>query len=181
MKTVMNITVFGSASPIAGSSEYEQARHLGELLARAGHTVLTGGYMGTMEAVSRGAAEAGGHTVGVTCDQIEKWRTVKANAWVREERRFESLRERLYCLVESCDAAMALPGGVGTLAEIAVMWSQMQTQALPARPLILIGDGWQQVFRTLFAEMESNIPSGHRALLSFTPDNETAVSMLPKS
>ncbi len=177
----MNVTVFGSASPVSGEAAYEQARHLGELLARAGHIVFTGGYVGTMEAVSRGAAEAGGHTVGVTCDQIEKWRNTKANDWVKEERRFETLRDRLYCLVESCDTAMALPGGVGTLAEIAVMWSQMQTQALPARPLILIGDGWQKVFRTLFAEMDSNIPAGHRALLSFASDIESAVSMLPKS
>ena len=115
----MNITVFGSASPIPGGERYEEARCLGELLARAGHVVLTGGYMGTMEAVSRGAAEAGGHTIGVTCDQIERWRNAKANAWVKEERRFQTVRERLYCLVESCDAALALPGGVGTLAEIA--------------------------------------------------------------
>jgi uncharacterized protein (TIGR00730 family) len=181
MKSAMNITVFGSASPAAGSTEYEQARQLGGLLARAGHTVLTGGYMGTMEAVSRGAVEAGGHTVGVTCNQIEKWPNTKANQWVKEERRFESLRERLYCLVESCHAAMALPGGVGTLAEIAVMWSQMQTQALPARPLILIGDGWQKIFRTLFVEMDNNIPSGHRNLLTFAPDIQAAVSLLPKS
>src|SRR3990172_11196235 len=101
----MNITVFGSSSPAPGEPAYEEARRLGDLLARAGHCVLTGGYMGTMEAVSRGAAEAGGHTVGVTCDQIEKWRNTKANAWVKEERRFESLGERLYCLVESCDVA----------------------------------------------------------------------------
>src|SRR3990172_2773562 len=123
----MNITVFGSSSPAPGEPAYEEARRLGDLLARAGHCVFTGGYMGTMEAVSRGAAEAGGHTVGVTCDQIEVWRQAKANTWVREERRFAALRERLYTLVEGCDAALALPGGVGPLAEIATMWSQMQT------------------------------------------------------
>ncbi len=177
----MNITVFGSASPIQGGERYEEARRLGELLARAGHIVLTGGYMGTMEAVSRGAAEAGGHTIGVTCDQIERWRNAKANAWVKEERRFETLRERLYCLIESCDAALALPGGVGTLAEIAVMWSQMQTQSLPARPLVLIGKGWQQVVKTLFVEMDSSIPAGHRSLLNFAPSIEAAVAMLPGS
>lgn len=174
----MNITVFGSASPIEGDERYEEARHLGELLARAGHTVLTGGYMGTMEAVSRGAAETGGHVIGVTCDQIERWRNAKANAWVKEERRFETLRERLYCLVESCDAALALPGGVGTLAEVAVMWSQMQTQSLPTRPMILIGEGWQRVFNSLYTEMDNNIPATHRALLSFAPGNEAAVAML---
>jgi uncharacterized protein (TIGR00730 family) len=176
----VNITVFGSSSPIDGDERYEEAHRLGELLARSGHAVLTGGYMGTMEAVSRGAVEAGGHAIGVTCDQIEQWRNAKANRWVKEERRFESLRERLYCLVESCDLAMALPGGVGTLAEIAVMWSQMQTQALPARPLILIGAGWKKIFETLYAEMDINIPTGHRTLLSFAPDVDSAVALLTR-
>jgi hypothetical protein len=174
----MNITIFGSLSPTEGEAAYEEARHLGELLARAGHCVLTGGYMGTMEAVSRGAADAGGHTVGVTCDQIEVWRQAKANAWVREERRFATLRERLYALIESCDAALALPGGVGTLAEISVMWSQMQTSSMPARPLILIGNGWQKIFETLFGELDGHINIAHRRLLYFAPDVETALPLL---
>jgi len=177
----MNITVFGSASPVPGDAAYEEARRLGELLARSGHVVLTGGYMGTMEAVSRGAVEAGGHTIGVTCEQIESWRKAKANPWVREERRFETLRDRLYCLIESCDAALALSGGVGTLAEIAAMWSQMQTQSLPARPLILIGKGWQRIFLKLFSEMDVNIPASHRALLSFASNIDAAIAMFPKT
>lgn len=174
----MNITVFGSSSPQPGSPGYEEARHLGELLAKAGHTVLTGGYMGTMEAASRGAAEAGGHTIGVTCAQIEEWRKAKANQWVREERSFPTLRERLYSLVETCDAAIALPGGVGTLAEIAVMWSQMQTNSMPLRPLILIGDGWQKIFAGLFAMQDSHIKAAHRELLGFAPDVDSAMSLL---
>ena len=55
----MNITVFGGAQPKEGSQAYEEARELGALLAQRGHVILTGGYMGTMEAVSRGAHEAG--------------------------------------------------------------------------------------------------------------------------
>src|SRR3990172_4499829 len=176
----MNITVFGSSSPAPGDAAYEEAHRLGALLAQAGHCVLTGGYMGTMEAVSRGAHEAGGHTVGVTCEQIEVWRKAKANAWVREERRFPTLRERLYTLIESCDAALALPGGVGTLTEISVMWSQMQTQSMPARPLILIGPSWQRAFETIFAELDSHIPSTHRSLLHFVPNVEVAVATLTK-
>ena len=70
----MNITVFGGAQPKEGSAAYEEARELGKLLAERGHAVLTGGYMGTMEAVSRGASEAGGHVIGVTCIDIEEWR-----------------------------------------------------------------------------------------------------------
>ncbi len=174
----MNITVFGSSTPQPGEHGYEEASHLGELLAKAGHTVLTGGYMGTMEATSRGAAEAGGHTIGVTCAQIEAWRNTRANPWVREERSFPTLRERLYSLIESCDAAIALPGGVGTLAEIAVMWSQMQTNSMPLRPLILIGDGWQKVFDGLFAMQDNHIQTKHRELLSFAPDVDSAVMLL---
>lgn len=174
----MNITVFGSSSPKEGEPSYEEARRLGELLAKAGHCILTGGYMGTMEAVSRGAAEAGGHTVGVTCEQIETWRKSKANQWVKEERRFPTLRERLYSLIESCDAALALPGGIGTLAEISVMWSQMQTASMEARPLILIGDAWQKTFEALFSGQDSHVPIVHRALLTFAPDVEAAVVSL---
>jgi hypothetical protein len=71
----------------------------------------------TMEAVSRGAKEAGGHVIGVTCDDIEAWRKVKANSWVMEEIRKKTLVERLHTLIHESDAALALPGGAGTLTE----------------------------------------------------------------
>ena len=73
----MRVTVFGGSQPGEDSPAYSQAIELGRLLASRGHTVLTGGYIGSMEAVSRGAAEAGGHVVGVTCEEIEAWRPVK--------------------------------------------------------------------------------------------------------
>ena len=76
---IKRVTVFGGSKPHAGSQAYAQAQRLGELLALAGCTVLTGGYIGAMEAVSRGAAEAGGHVIGITCDEIESWRPVKPN------------------------------------------------------------------------------------------------------
>ena len=102
------------------------------LLARRGHTVLTGGYMGTMEAVSRGAAEAGGHVIGVTCEEIGRWHGRTANTWVSEEWKQTTLIQRLEVLIRSADAAMALPGGPGTLAEIALMWNLMIVGSLPA-------------------------------------------------
>ena len=91
---------------------------MGEHLASSGHTVLTGGYIGTMEAVSRGAAETGGHVIGVTCMEIERWRGVSANSWVLEEWKVETLLERLQILIKECDAAIALPGGPGTLTPV---------------------------------------------------------------
>ncbi len=174
----MRVTVFGGSRPKEGGAAYEQALQLGRLLGERGFTVLTGGYIGTMEAVSRGAAEAGAHVIGVTCDEIESWRPVKPNPWVLEEMRFPTLRERMYALMEHCDAALALPGGIGTLAEIVAMWSQMQTRAMPARPLVLIGGGWQTTFETFYAELGEYVDAESRALLSFVEDGSAAVRML---
>jgi uncharacterized protein (TIGR00730 family) len=174
----MNITIFGGAQPSEGSPAYEEARELGKLLAQGGHTVLTGGYMGTMEAVSRGAHEAGGHVIGVTCGEIELWRPTRANGWVKEERKKQSLLSRLQELIEACDAAMALPGGPGTLTEIMLMWNLMLVRSIPRRPLILIGRGWQSTFDQFFKELDVYIPAEQRELLYFAEDVKTAVKKL---
>lgn len=170
------ITVFGGAR--IGEMDYEQALLLGRLLGQAGCTVLTGGYIGSMEAVSRGAAESGGHVIGVTCDEIEAWRPVHPNAWVQEEQRYPTIRERMFALIEGCDAAIALPGGPGTLAEVTVMWTLLLTAAIPPRPLILVGQGWRTAFEGLFASMGAYMPKDQGAWLSFAPDVQTAARMI---
>lgn len=174
----MKITVFGGSSPKPGDQAYEQAYQLGHLIGRAGYTVLTGGYIGTMEAVSRGVNESGGWVIGVTCDQIEEWRPVFPNPWIQEEMRYATLNERLYALIEKCDAALVLPGGIGTLAELAVMWSQLQTRSIAPRPLILIGSGWQAVFDQLITQFDTYIPLDHRQFVTFASEVEEAFQML---
>jgi len=174
----MNVTVFGGAQPKEGTVAYEEAQDLGKLLAEGGHAVITGGYMGTMEAVSRGACEAGGHVIGVTCSDIEDWRKTSPNQWVKEERRKKSLMERLHGLIDGCDAAIALPGGAGTLTEISLMWNLMIVEALPPRPLILIGSGWQSTFNQFFKEFNTYMPIHQRELLYFARDVVTAVEKL---
>jgi uncharacterized protein (TIGR00730 family) len=174
----MNITVFGGAAPRPGEPAYEEAMRLGGLLARAGHTVLTGGYVGTMEAVSRGAAEAGGHVIGVTCEEIERWRPTKANAWVKEEWCMPTLTERLLALMDRSQAALALPGGAGTLVEISLMWNRMLIEALPARPLILIGFAWRQVFTDVFNLQSSYLSPQDGKALSFASSIDEAVTLL---
>ena len=148
------------------------------MIGEAGFTVLTGGYIGTMEAVSRGVAEWGGRVVGVTCDQIEKWRPVSPNIWVQDELRYDSLKERLYALIDNCDAALVLPGGIGTLAELAVMWSQLQTGAITPRPLIFIGSGWRVVIDQFLDQFDDYVPEIHRPLIMFAPDVTEAFQML---
>ena len=174
----MKISVFGGSQPKEGDAAYEEARTLGRLLAEHGHIVLNGGYIGTMEAVSRGASEAGGHVIGVTCEEIEQWRKVSANRWVKEEIRRKTLMERLQILVEECDAAIALPGGPGTLTEISLMWNLMIVESRHRIPLILVGDGWQSVFGQVFDKLGTYTSENQRNLLQFAPDVETAVKML---
>ena len=174
----MRVSVFGGSQPRQGDTAYAEALELGRLLGEHGHTVLTGGYVGTMEAVSRGANEAGGHVIGVTCEEIEAWRPTKANAWVIEEIRKKTLLERLHALIHESDAALALPGGPGTLAEISVMWNLMIVESLHRRPLILIGDGWQSVFDQFVKGLGTYIPAQQREILSFAKDVQTAVKMI---
>jgi uncharacterized protein (TIGR00730 family) len=176
----MNVSVFGGSQPKSNTPAYHEAYILGKLLANGGHTVLNGGYIGTMEAVSRGAAEAGGHVIGVTCEEIEHWRTVGPNPWVKEEWRKTTLLERLQTLVENCDAAIALPGGPGTLTEIALTWNLMIIASTPPKPLILVGAGWQAVFGELLSSLGDYSPPQQRRLLQFVPDVQAAMALLDK-
>jgi uncharacterized protein (TIGR00730 family) len=174
----MNISVFGGSQPKEGDTAYTEAMELGRLLAQRGHTVLTGGYIGTMEAVSRGAYEAGGHVIGVTCEDIENWRSVAPNQWIKEERRMKSLMDRLQVLIEDCDAALALPGGTGTLTEITLMWNLMIVESRHRSPLILIGRGWQSTFDQFFRDFDVYTSAKHRELIQFADDIKTAVNKL---
>ena len=174
----MRVSVFGGAQPKEGETAYTEAMELGKLLAERGHTVLTGGYIGVMEAVSRGAKEAGGHVIGVTCEDIEAWRKVSANSWVMEEIRKKTLIERLHTLIHESDVAFALPGGAGTLTEIALMWNLMIVESLHRRPLILIGRGWQSTFDQFFKEFNSYVTAPQREILKFAEDVPTAVNLL---
>ena len=170
------VTVFGGARPRPGEPAYEEARRLGGLLAQAGYAVMTGGYSGTMEAASRGAAEASGYVIGVTSDEIERWRPQGPNAWVKEERRTNRLDERMAILIEDCDAAIALPGGVGTLLEITLMWNRLIIGALKGQPLIVIGSGWRQTLETFIQTQGQYVGPDSAGLLIFVDTIEGAVA-----
>jgi uncharacterized protein (TIGR00730 family) len=174
----MKISVFGGSQPEEGTAAYAEAQTLGRLLAQAGHTTMTGGYVGTMEAVSRGAAEAGGHVIGVTCAEIERWRPIAANRWVREEWKKDTLLERLEALIQNCDAALALPGGPGTLAEITLTWNLMIVHAIARKPLVLIGPAWQSVLDQIVRSLGEYVPASQRDLLQFAPDAASAMGIL---
>ena len=168
------LTIFGGSSPNRDQAPYRAAQRLGELAAQSGWRIATGGYSGTMEAASRGAAEAGGEAIGVTCRQIEEWRPLGPNSWVTREIRCETLRDRLEQLVDLGDAAIALPGGIGTLAEVALMWSWLQTSVIDAKPLVLVGSGWRQTFDVFLNSFEGYVAEDYVDYLHFAEDVEAA-------
>jgi hypothetical protein len=172
------ISVFGSSSPLPGSADYEVARTAGRLLAQAGLAVQTGGYSGVMAAASQGAHEAGGHVIGVTSAQVERFRPMPANPWVKEEIKHPTLRERLLYLVDHCAGAIVLPGGIGTLSELALIWSFVQVNEVSPRPIVAVGGLWQH---TLAAFIDENyISPAHRELLTVVRTAPEAVKFILK-
>jgi uncharacterized protein (TIGR00730 family) len=142
MSKELVVTVFGSSRPREGDADYEEARILGRALAKHGFSVCSGGYGGVMEAVSRGAKEASGRTVGVTADFFKN---AKLNPWVDEEVRLQTWEERLFELIRRADAFVACKGGTGTLVELAVVWEMLNKTVMSAKPFAVLGEFWRPV------------------------------------
>jgi hypothetical protein len=134
------ITIFGSSGCPPLSAEYQAAEALGRAIAQAGWTVCNGGYGGAMEAAARGAVAEGGHTIGVTCPNL--WRNA-VNEFVRQEVPTFDLLSRLNTLIRLGDAYVVLPGGTGTLLELAAVWELLNKSLLRRqRPIVILGDFW---------------------------------------
>ena len=143
MKTPI-ITVFGSSQPLPLSPAYQTAYALGRVIAEAGWTLCNGGYGGTMEASAKGAVDAGGHTIGVTCNVLG-WRG-GPNPYIRQDVPTFDLVTRLNTLVRLGNAYVVLPGGTGTLLELALVWELFNKHLLRrAAPIVLLGDHWTPV------------------------------------
>ena len=138
----MRVTVFGSARVGPDTDEYKDARRLGQLLAERGDMIVSGGYGGIMEAVSQGAHEVGGQVVGVT---VAPWiGRLEPNRFLSEEQSARTLFERLEALIAS-DALVALPGGAGTLGEVALAWNLRQMELMAPKPIVLVGSRWKSL------------------------------------
>jgi hypothetical protein len=135
------ISIFGTAKAEPGDSAYELAYETGKLLAEAGFVIANGGYGGTMQAAAKGATEAGGKTIGVTCSAFGG---ALANEYISREIVTGSLDERLDTLIKLGQAYVVLPGGTGTLLELAKVWELKNKGFLNRnKPLILVGEFWK--------------------------------------
>ena len=148
------ITVFGSSRPSEGDPHYALARALGVQLASRGFIVCSGGYGGVMEAVSRGAKETGGQTIGITAEFFSS----RPNKWIDEVISTKTWQERLFALIERGSGYVACPGGTGTLVELAVVWEMLNKRVMPAKPFAIIGHFWQPI-----VERVREVETGHKA------------------
>jgi len=152
------VSVFGASTTQPGTPEWEEAETLGRLLAEAGFAVATGGYGGSMEAVSKGAKEGNPDTLvlGVTAPDVFKSRS-GANPFVTEEVRAPHLLERIHHLTERSVATVALPGALGTLTELLVAWNLAHVApfaGLTPKPVVALGPRWARVLEALAKELD---------------------------
>jgi len=141
------VTIFGTSRARAGDAIFTLAMETGRLLAQAGFTIANGGYGGTMLAAAKGAAEAGGEIIGVTCSAFKSSR---ANKYVTREIVTGSLDERLDTLVNLGQAYIILPGGTGTLLELAKVWELKNKGFLKTnKPIILLGGFWKSLIELI--------------------------------
>jgi hypothetical protein len=95
-----------------------------------------------MEAVSRGAKEAGGKTYGVTADFFK---TAKLNRWIDVEVRKQTWEERLFELIRMAHGFVACKGGTGTLVELAVVWEMLNKSVMNRKPFAVLGHFWEPI------------------------------------
>ncbi|GBC77834.1 hypothetical protein HRbin08_01316 [bacterium HR08] len=136
------ISIFGGSRCSPQDWEYQEAERLGRCLAEAGYIVCTGGYAGVMEAANRGARLAGGESWGVTVEIFPD----PPNPYLSREIRTRDLLERLKVVNELAQGFIALRGGIGTLAEVALFWNlALLDQVSANKPLILLGACWEPI------------------------------------
>lgn len=168
------VTIFGGAKCGEADIEYRQARRVGELLADAGFTICTGGYLGVMEAASRGAHERGGRVLGIVMNQFK----AEPNRYLTDKVATPHFYERLQRLITRSVGFIAIRGGMGTVTELSLVWNKIQTGVIGPRPLVLLGDCWPPIVREWQKHLA--VSKADIAALDFAGTPEEAVAIIHK-
>ena len=166
------VTIFGGAKCREDSREYADALEVGRLLAEAGFTICTGGYLGVMEAASRGARERGGRVLGIVMNQFK----AEPNRYLTDKVATAHFYERLQHLITRSVGFIALRGGMGTVTEVSLVWNKVQTRVIGPRPLVLLGECWPPIvgaWRSHLVVSETDV-----SVLDFAQTPEQAVSII---
>lgn len=166
------VTIFGGSKCAHDSPEYLEAKALGKRLAEAGFTICTGGYLGVMEAASRGAREAGGRVYGIVMNQFKH----EPNRYLTDKVATNHFYERLQNLITRSVGFVALRGGMGTVTEISLVWNKLTTGVLDRRPLVLVGECWKPVVEAW--KINLVVSAGDVSFLDFADNAEDAAKII---
>jgi len=128
------VSVFGSARTSPGDPIYDEARILGQLLAKEGYSVITGGGPGIMEAANKGAKEAGGVSIGL---HIELPMEQAPNPFTTRRVDFKYFFIRKLMFVKYACSYVVMPGGFGTLDEFFEALVLIQTHRIKPFPIVV--------------------------------------------
>ncbi len=165
------ISVFGSARVKEGSEFYELAYRIGYTLGRLGWIVCNGGYGGVMLASAKGCKDAGGKTIGIICKLFSR---SGPNEYIDEVVIAEDLFDRLNYLIYPAKGYIILPGGSGTLVELALVWELVAKGLLSKRPIILVGEFWKETIEKGSSERPES-----KEYITFIDDVEKLPKVLP--
>ncbi len=171
-RTERIVTIFGGSRCDAKSLEYGQAYQVGSLLAEKGYTICTGGYLGIMEAASRGARERGGRVLGIVMNQFK----AEPNRFLTDKVATQHFYERLQNLIVRSVGFVALRGGMGTVTELSLVWNKLQTRVIDSRPLVLLGDCWPPVVEAWKTHLVVN--DADISILDFASTPDEAVTII---
>ena len=166
------VTIFGGSKCSELDPEYTQARRVGQLLAEGGFTICTGGYLGVMEAASRGAHERGGRVLGIVMNQF----TAEPNRYLTDKVATPHFYERLQRLITRSVGFIAIRGGMGTVTELSLVWNKLQTRVIGPRPLVLLGECWPPIVREWQRHLA--VSDNDVAALDFAKTPEEAVAII---
>lgn len=172
------VSVFGSARMRPDSPHYAAGVLLGRRLAEAGFAVITGGGPGGMEAVNRGAMEAGGVSVGLG---IELPYEANFNDYVNLGIYFRYFFVRKVMFLKYASGVVGLPGGVGTMDELFEAVTLVQTGKLSSRPILVYGtEFWQGIRDWMSATMvaEGYVRPEDLDLFTVTDDIDEIVEVM---
>jgi predicted Rossmann-fold nucleotide-binding protein len=103
-----------------------------------------------MQASAHGAKSVGGRTIGIVTEALG---TRKPNGWIDETVLTKTLVDRLMQLISRGEAYVVLKGGTGTLLELAAVWEFMNKGLVREKPIVVVGDFWNNVIGTLQEEL----------------------------
>ena len=175
------VTIYGSARTTTDDHYYKLAEELAGKLAQAGYGIVTGGGPGIMEAANKGAAEAGGISIGLNIDLPHEQ---APNAYINFPLHFKYFFVRKVMFMKYSMAFICLPGGFGSLDELFESLTLIQTQSVRPFPVILVGsDFWGGLLEWIKDKFITNgtITKDDFLLIDVMDDVESVVSYIKKT